>query len=156
MHRSIRTLSHLSLRNLRNRRNHMIKKICNEAGCNKLIPYNERYCSQHKKAPKEWSIATSDYNHLYHTPEWNRDSKRYLKEHPYCSNCGREATVVDHIIAHRGSLTLFNDISNWQSLCKECHDEKTRREIIQRKKEASFEYQRAKRNNTLHIHNVNR
>jgi len=32
------------------------------------------------------------------------------------------ATVVDHITPHRGDMTLFWDKSNWQSLCKRCHD----------------------------------
>jgi len=35
------------------------------------------------------------------------------------------ATVVDHIIPHRGDETLFWDESNWQALCKKCHDRKT-------------------------------
>ena len=32
------------------------------------------------------------------------------------------ATVVDHIIPHRGDMTLFWDSANWQPLCKSCHD----------------------------------
>lgn len=32
------------------------------------------------------------------------------------------ATVVDHIIPHKGSLVLFHDPDNLQSLCKRCHD----------------------------------
>lgn len=35
------------------------------------------------------------------------------------------ATVVDHIIPHRGDQKLFWDRSNWQALCKSCHDSKT-------------------------------
>ena len=35
------------------------------------------------------------------------------------------ATVVDHIIPHRGDQRLFWDQTNWESLCKECHDKKT-------------------------------
>lgn len=41
---------------------------------------------------------------------------------------GREAikaTVVDHIIPHRGNKDLFWDESNWQALCKKCHDKNT-------------------------------
>ena len=36
-----------------------------------------------------------------------------------------KATVVDHIIPHRGDAKLFWDEGNWQSLCKNCHDHKT-------------------------------
>ncbi|WP_435645121.1 HNH endonuclease [Butyricicoccus porcorum] len=35
------------------------------------------------------------------------------------------ATVVDHIVPHRGDPKLFWDQTNWQSLCKQCHDRKT-------------------------------
>ncbi|WP_295219971.1 HNH endonuclease signature motif containing protein, partial [Ruminococcus sp.] len=35
------------------------------------------------------------------------------------------ATVVDHIIPHRGDPHLMWDESNWQALCKSCHDWKT-------------------------------
>ncbi|HOO52277.1 MAG TPA: HNH endonuclease signature motif containing protein, partial [Alphaproteobacteria bacterium] len=47
-----------------------------------------------------------------------------------CVECERKghvipATVVDHIIPHRGDETLFWDESNWQALCKKCHDRKT-------------------------------
>jgi len=37
----------------------------------------------------------------------------------------RKATVVDHIIPHRGDEKLFWDRDNWQALCKRCHDQKT-------------------------------
>jgi 5-methylcytosine-specific restriction protein A len=33
--------------------------------------------------------------------------------------------VVDHIVPHRGREQLFWDESNWQALCKACHDRKT-------------------------------
>ncbi|CQR75082.1 hypothetical protein SpAn4DRAFT_4446 [Sporomusa ovata] len=33
---------------------------------------------------------------------------------------------MDHIKAHRGDQVLFWDQSNWQPLCKKCHDKKTR------------------------------
>jgi len=50
--------------------------------------------------------------------------------HPLCVHCeerGRVAPAqeVDHIIAHRGDMTLFWDTNNWASLCKPCHSRKT-------------------------------
>jgi 5-methylcytosine-specific restriction protein A len=49
---------------------------------------------------------------------------------PLCVTCQGEgrveaATVVDHIIPHRGDQKLFWGRSNWQSLCKRHHDIKT-------------------------------
>lgn len=61
---------------------------------------------------------------------WVKARLRYLAQHPLCAICyqsGRtqKADVVDHIKPHRGDKSLFWDESNWQSLCKECHDYKT-------------------------------
>ena len=50
-----------------------------------------------------------------------------MQMHPLCRTCeaaGRlvVASVVDHIVPHKGDQQLFNDPNNWQSLCKPCHD----------------------------------
>lgn len=72
------------------------------------------------------SAAYRGYN-----TRWQKERLMYLHEHPFCVNCLREkkqyvkATVVDHIRPHRGDERLFWDKSNWQPLCKKCHDEKT-------------------------------
>ena len=59
--------------------------------------------------------------------KWQRRRRLFLLNHPLCCYCedqGRttKATVVDHIIPHRGNAELFWDETNWQSLCKEHHD----------------------------------
>ncbi len=61
---------------------------------------------------------------------WRVARKRYLDRHPLCAQCLNEgkitpATVVDHIVPHRGDKKLFWDQANWQPLCKACHDHKT-------------------------------
>ena len=58
---------------------------------------------------------------------WERARARFLARHPLCTFCEAmgyivAATVVDHIIPHKGDMTLFWDESNWQPLCKLCHD----------------------------------
>ena len=63
------------------------------------------------------------------------ESKQFLQSHPLCAVCMKQGrytktTVVDHIIPHRGDPKLFWDRSNWQSLCKPCHDKKTLTEDI--------------------------
>jgi 5-methylcytosine-specific restriction protein A len=50
-----------------------------------------------------------------------------LKKHPLCAMCEKQgrtkaAVLVDHIKPHKGDSQLFWDKSNWQSLCKHCHD----------------------------------
>lgn len=65
---------------------------------------------------------------------WRQRRLEYLAQHPLCCQCERAgriepATVVDHIRRHRGQADpLFWDRTNWQSLCKRCHDRKTARE----------------------------
>lgn len=63
---------------------------------------------------------------------WREARARYLRLHPLCAECLRAhkaepATVVDHIVPHRGDPKLFWDERNWQPLCKPCHDRKTGR-----------------------------
>ncbi|MDC8446445.1 MAG: HNH endonuclease [Nitrosomonas sp.] len=58
---------------------------------------------------------------------WQRARDGYLRKHPLCVYHEKRgqivaATVVDHIIPHRGDMSLFWDSDNWQSLCKQCHD----------------------------------
>jgi 5-methylcytosine-specific restriction enzyme A len=62
---------------------------------------------------------------------WRLARRCWLSANPYCVLCERHgrviaATVVDHIEPHRGNETLFWNPRNWQSLCKRCHDAKTR------------------------------
>lgn len=64
---------------------------------------------------------------LYNTSRWRKLRLLHLASEPLCRMCKQEgrltpATVVDHIKAHKGDETLFWDQSQWQSLCKPCHD----------------------------------
>jgi 5-methylcytosine-specific restriction protein A len=64
---------------------------------------------------------------------WRRARSRFLAAHPVCASCrdkGRlePATVVDHVVPHRGDPALFWNEVNWAPCCKRCHDRKTARE----------------------------
>lgn len=64
---------------------------------------------------------------------WSQYSQRRLSQHPLCVRCARMgrdtlARVTDHMTPHKGDPLLFNDPNNHQSLCKPCHDSKTRLE----------------------------
>lgn len=59
--------------------------------------------------------------------KWQKARAGWLRSHPLCAYCMRqgkfvEAAVVDHIVPHRGDQALFWNRTNWQSLCKVCHD----------------------------------
>lgn len=67
---------------------------------------------------------------------WQKARVGYLASHPLCVYCEREgrvtaATVVDHIVAHRGDQALFWDKENWQSLCATHHSRDKQREEAQ-------------------------
>jgi 5-methylcytosine-specific restriction enzyme A len=62
--------------------------------------------------------------------QWRIASKAYLAKNPLCVECLKRqrlvaATVVDHIVPHKGNPALFWNWDNWQALCKRCHNRKT-------------------------------
>ena len=71
--------------------------------------------------------------------EWRKARAEHLKREPLCRECAREGVVmrgeeVDHVVPHRGDMSLFWDPSNWQSLCKRHHSTKTAREVNARRR----------------------
>lgn len=103
---------------------------CAHPGCPRLVLHGRKYCDAHAgKHPEETRSASS----RGYGKRWQKASKAFLRRHPLCAECERNgryvaATVVDHITPHRGDPKLFWDESNWQPLCKQCHDQKTGRE----------------------------
>ena len=99
-------------------------KPCKHPGCPRLTA--GAYCDEHKLLhPDRPSAAKRGYG-----SKWQRVSKVYLRKHPLCVKCLAQgkfvtATVVDHIQPHRGDKVLMWSESNWQALCKPCHDRKT-------------------------------
>jgi 5-methylcytosine-specific restriction protein A len=81
----------------------------------------------------------SDYlqwKYLYDLKEWTALRKHQLNTSPlchYCTTAGKitPATVVDHIVPHKGNKDLFRDPDNLQSLCKLCHDSAKAKEEIE-------------------------
>jgi 5-methylcytosine-specific restriction enzyme A len=60
---------------------------------------------------------------------WMRSA--FLMRNPICNLCRREpASVLDHIVRHRGDSLLYWDQKNWQALCQNCHGLKTASETI--------------------------
>lgn len=105
---------------------------CQHPGCSALVPPGQKYCDKHKALHPEY---TRSAHRRGYGSRWERESKKFLEAHPLCVRCMQKdppryvkATVVDHIIPHRGDPKLFWDRSNWQPLCKRCHDQKTRNE----------------------------
>lgn len=77
-------------------------------------------------APGSWRSGKSSAERGYGY-KWQQARERYLLDHPLCVYCERSgrtvaASVVDHITPHRGDKQLFWQQSNWQALCRPCHD----------------------------------
>jgi 5-methylcytosine-specific restriction endonuclease McrA len=72
-------------------------------------------------------LDRSSRQSFYKSKRWKNARVIFLKRNPVCKLCDAvgdvtPATVVDHVIPHRGSSVLFWDQRNWQPLCKRCHD----------------------------------
>jgi 5-methylcytosine-specific restriction enzyme A len=66
---------------------------------------------------------------FYSTGNWQAIRRRHLARQPLCEGCSGvvPATEVDHIVPIK-SGGAKRDPSNLQSLCRPCHQEKTRAE----------------------------
>lgn len=112
------------------------RKICSHSGCFAIALEGSRFCARHKaqgeKARTQFFQKRSS-NKLGYTYTWQKARAAFLREHPLCEQCLKEgrttaASVVDHIVPHKGDMTIFWDRSNWQSLCDSCHSVKTAKE----------------------------
>ena len=108
------------------------RKPCRHPGCPELIDSDKIYCDKHLSLHPEVTRSASERGY---GRRWQKASRLFLQEHPFCSECLKEdppryvqATVVDHVEPHRGDARLFWDKNNWQPLCKRHHDLKTGRE----------------------------
>ena len=105
------------------------KHPCSHPGCPELVEAGKLYCEKH--LPMHPDVTRSASKRGYGS-RWQKASRLFLQEHPFCAECVKDsppryvkATVVDHIVPHRGDQHLFWDKRNWQPLCKKCHDRKT-------------------------------
>lgn len=103
------------------------KRPCRYPGCPNLCE-SGTYCPEHSAGSPD-RLRGSATERGYDA-KWRRARKRFLRSHPLCAHCLSQgvltpATVVDHIVPHRGDHRLFWDEQNWQPLCKACHDRKT-------------------------------
>lgn len=74
---------------------------------------------------RKWDDS-NQRNKLYGR-RWRKARLLHLAVQPYCVMCSEKdassiATVVDHIVPHRGDIELFWNKGNWQSLCGHHHN----------------------------------
>ena len=106
---------------------------CVHIGCGRLVNGRNARCDEHQKAYQNAAAKTRDNDtHSLYGSRWRTARAHFLRAHPLCigercvsNGLVTPATVVDHIRPHKGDRALFWDRSNWQPLCKTCHDIKT-------------------------------
>lgn len=89
------------------------------------MPGEPRYRRRYPVSESRPNASTRGYD-----SRWRAARRAFLREQPLCvrhmaQGIVESASVVDHITPHRGDYALFWDKTNWQSLCKRCHDHKT-------------------------------
>jgi len=107
------------------------KHPCTYPGCSTLVASRSSRCEKH--LAQERNVEESrrgSANSRGYGSRWRAERKRFLELNPLCVECHRmrrltAATVVDHIVPHKGDPALFWNQSNWQVLCRRCHNRKT-------------------------------
>jgi len=106
---------------------------CTYPGCGALVHGGSR-CEKHKHVERKTADKQrGSSSERGYGSRWQKARAGFLRAHPLCAEHQRKgfveiATVVDHIVPHKGDMAMFWDASNWQPLCKQCHDAKTARE----------------------------
>jgi 5-methylcytosine-specific restriction protein A len=105
------------------------RHACSYPGCGTLTDAArcERHRTQDRKEYEKHRGHAAARGYGY---KWRIASKTYLANNPLCVECFKRrrlvaATVVDHIVPHKGNPSLFWNQANWQALCKRCHNQKT-------------------------------
>lgn len=110
--------------------------LCKHAGCNaRAVAHGKCEHHQLSTTPSTTTrLRTKDNRPSAHKRgydgRWRQARLAFLDDNPLCIVCQSQglltpATVIDHIIPHRGNQARFWDMTNWQALCKSCHDTKT-------------------------------
>lgn len=103
------------------------KRPCGHPGCKALVE-SGAYCDIHaKQVRRQYDSQRGSSADRGYNGRWQKARITFLSRNPLCKMCEEEghvteATVVDHIIPHRGDQDRFWDTDNWQPLCKRHHD----------------------------------
>ncbi len=90
-------------------------------GCGRKVAYGAMcVCQRQRRAEIDRQRPTA--RQRGYDTQWDKARSTFLASNSSCSFCGATATVVDHIVPHRGDMKLFWKKANWQPLCKPCHD----------------------------------
>jgi 5-methylcytosine-specific restriction protein A len=110
-----------------------LRRYCATPGCPVIV--DRGHCALHERVVDR-DRPNAAVRRLYHRarwrhPVWGRRAQTLLRD-PLCVRCLEEgettpSTEVDHVVPHRGDLTLFWSADNLAGLCRRHHAEKTGR-----------------------------
>lgn len=116
-----------------------LNKLCNKAGCNKLISITDTYCNAHSnhnyKQYEQIRSSTQEgkeYKQFYSSKAWRTLRYQVLLDCGFiCEICdSKEATIGDHIVPTKVRWDLRLERNNVQGVCSECHNRKTEKDKI--------------------------
>ena len=94
-------------------------------GCGRVVAAGQRCAcksvADHERRAANDAKRPSARARGYDT-KWDRERASFLQANPRCRLCDDPASVVDHVVPHRGDKKLFWSRSNWQPLCQHCHN----------------------------------
>lgn len=121
----------------------MAKHYCSHVGCRTLIPLSQHYCDRHKHEENSRRYfhrkhSGGKYEAFYQSTAWTKLARQYKVAHVLCERCLsrgiiRKADICDHIIPIKTDWDKRLDWNNLQSLCQNCHNEKSEIEVAERK-----------------------
>lgn len=79
------------------------------------------------RRPKRTWNGEAEQDKRYWSPAWRKARLAFLKHNPTCKECGRFASVVDHVNPVRLGGEFW-DSDNWQAMCAPCHNAKSAKE----------------------------
>jgi 5-methylcytosine-specific restriction protein A len=119
------------------------KTPCRHPGCRALVD-KPGFCPAHQRqtyrAQKQTAgDAYQERNRFYQRATWKRLRQQHLSLEPLCRECRKAGRlvageVVDHIHPFQSPADpLALDAGNLQTLCKPCHNAKTRSDTNRRR-----------------------
>ena len=113
-------------------------RACRHNGCRAVVSGRSGFCEEHRRADYRAQKQTVDVdyverNRFYQRAPWKRARLDQLSREPLCAEHARlglvvAAEVVDHIVPIEDGGDEYAS-ANLQSLCKSCHNAKTRRDV---------------------------
>lgn len=79
------------------------------------------FVPKHKKAVGRVVTGREKIARMYDSA-WEKYRKRFLEINSRCYCCGNVATVVDHLVPHKGDEKLFKQLDNHIPLCEKHHN----------------------------------